>query len=130
VIRIVSVEFCGLDQAHDSGGALPGTERSCEEPVGSAKRHRSDAVLDVIVVDRQIAIFEVASESCPTTQAVVDCFAGGRPVRHLPTLSSEPLAQGFGDGFCTLLTQFKAAGGIEFQLPRLALDLVKGGEVP
>jgi len=38
----------------------------------------------------------------------------------LPTLTSEPLAQGFSDRFCALLTQLLSAGGIEFELPRLA----------
>src|SRR5580692_9580837 len=125
----MSVQLCGLDQANDGGGPLAGAQGAGEEPVGPSQGHRADAVFDVIVVDRQIAIFEVASERCPTTQAVVDCFACGRSVRHLPALTSEPLAQGFGDRFCALLTQLKSAGSIEFQLPCLALDLIKGSEV-
>jgi hypothetical protein len=56
-VRIVSVELCGLNQAHDGSCALAGAERSGEEPVTSAERDRADAVFDVIVVDRQIAIF-------------------------------------------------------------------------
>jgi hypothetical protein len=95
-VRIVSVEFHGLDQAHDGGGPLAGAERSCKEPITSAERHRADAIFDMIVVDWQIAILEVASERCPTTQAVVDCFACGRPVRQLPTLTSEPPWRSFG----------------------------------
>ena len=128
-IWIVAVELRRLDQAHDGGGSLAGAQRSRKEPVASTKRHRADSVFDVIVVDRQIAIFEIASERCPTTQAVIDGFACGRPVRHLLTLTSEPLAQGFGDGFCALLTQLLPAWGIELQVPRLALDFVKRCEV-
>src|SRR5438309_5684124 len=101
-IRIVSVELGRLDEAHDGGGTLASAQRSRKEPVAAAERDRADAVFDVIVVDRQIAIFEVASERCPTAQAVIDCFAGSRPVRHLPSLASEPLAQGFGNGPCAL----------------------------
>ena len=98
-IRIVSIELCGLDQAHHGGSALPGAQGSGEEPVVSAERHGADPVFNMIVVDRQIAIFDVASECCPATQAVVDCFARRRTVWYLVTLSSEPLAQSFRNGF-------------------------------
>ena len=98
-IRIMSIELGGLDEAHDVGGALSGTKGSGKEPVRSAQGHGPDSVLDVIVVDRQIAIVEVASQRRPATEAVVDRFSCGGPVRHLAALSSEPLPQGFRDGF-------------------------------
>jgi len=37
-IRIVSVEFCGLDKAHDGSGTLPSTQGPCKEPVGVENR--------------------------------------------------------------------------------------------
>ena len=35
-IRIVTIEFGGLDQAHDDGCAPPRAQRPCEQPVRSA----------------------------------------------------------------------------------------------
>lgn len=49
-IWIVAVELCELDQAHDGGGALSGTQRTREEPVGSAESDWSDAVFEMVVV--------------------------------------------------------------------------------
>jgi hypothetical protein len=48
----VSVQLCGLDQAHDVGRSLTGTLGAGEEPVVSAKGYWPDPVLEVIVVDR------------------------------------------------------------------------------
>jgi len=49
-----------LDQAHDDGGALTGTQGAGKEPVGSAEGDWADSILDVVVVDRQIAVFKIA----------------------------------------------------------------------
>ena len=51
-MRIVSVEFGGLDQAHDCGGTLAGAQRSSEQPVRPTESHGTDPVFDVVVVDR------------------------------------------------------------------------------
>jgi hypothetical protein len=40
-IRIVAVEFGGLDQAHDYGCTAPRTQRAGEQPVGSTQRHHA-----------------------------------------------------------------------------------------
>ena len=59
-IGIVAVELGRLDQAHDDGSSLTSTQRAGEEPVGPAEGDRADSVLDVVVVDRQIAVFKIA----------------------------------------------------------------------
>jgi hypothetical protein len=40
-IRIVPVEFGGLDEAHDYRCAASRTQRACEQPVGSLMHGRS-----------------------------------------------------------------------------------------
>lgn len=40
-VRIVPVEFRGLDEAHDVAGTLTGAKRSGEQPVGAAERHHA-----------------------------------------------------------------------------------------
>ena len=55
-IWIMSIEFGRLDEAHDVSGALTGTQRAREQLVRSAKSNRPDSILDMIVVDRQIAL--------------------------------------------------------------------------
>ena len=123
-IRVVPVELGGLDKAHDVGRSLAGTLGSGEEPVISAKGYRSDPVLDVIIVDRQIAILKVAGQRRPAAEAIVDRLSCGGAIWHLTALSSEPLAQGFRRGLGSLLTQGSPAIGVEFVLARFALDLI------
>src|ERR1700730_3547429 len=101
----MSVELGGLDEAHDVGGALSSTKGSGEGPVRSAQGHWPYSVLDVIVVDRQIAIVEVSRQRRPAPEAVIDRSSCGRAIRHLAALSGEPLPQGFRGGFGSLLTQ-------------------------
>ncbi len=95
----------GTSEAHDVGGALSSTKGSGEEPVRSAQGHWPDSVLDMIVVDRQIAIVEIAGQRRPASEAVIDRFSCGGTIRHLAALSSEPLPQGFRGGLGSLLTQ-------------------------
>src|SRR5262249_38758763 len=49
-IRIVAVEFGRLDQTHDDGSTLTGTQRAGKEPVGPAEGDWADPVFDVVVV--------------------------------------------------------------------------------
>ena len=79
-VRIVSVEFRGLDQAHDDGGALTGTKGTDKEPVRSTESDRTDSILDVVVVDGQIAIVEVTDQRGPAAQAVLDGFRRRRSI--------------------------------------------------
>src|SRR5579871_2092050 len=97
-MRVVSVEFGGLDQAHDDGGALTGAQGACEQPVRTAECHGADTVFDVVVVYRQIAILEVSCQSGPAARAVVDGFRRRRAIGHLAPLSREPMSEGPGDG--------------------------------
>src|ERR1700690_3102280 len=101
----MSVELGGLDETHDVRGTLTGAKGTREGPVRSPQGHWPDSVLDMIVVDRQIAILEVARQRRPASEAVIDRFSCGGAIRHLAALSSEPLPQGFRGGFGSLLTQ-------------------------
>lgn len=94
-IGVLSVELGGLDETHDVGRSLTGTLGSGKEPVVSAQCYRPDPVFDVDIVDRQIALLELAGESRPASKAIVDRLSCGGAIRHLAALSSEPLVQGF-----------------------------------
>jgi len=52
-VRVMSIEPSTLNQAHHSGTALTGPQRTGEQPVVAANSYRPDLVLDVIVVDGQ-----------------------------------------------------------------------------
>ena len=54
------IELGGLDQAHDGGRALAGTQATGEEPVLPPGRNRANAVLDPVVVDRHLPIVKIA----------------------------------------------------------------------
>jgi hypothetical protein len=75
----MSVELRGLDQAHDGGGALTGAQRTGEEPVGSSEGNRPDSIFDMVIVDRQIAILEVADQGCPAPRLYSMAFALAEP---------------------------------------------------
>src|SRR5208337_903326 len=98
-IRIVPVELGGLDKTHHGGGALTGAKRSGKEPVRSSQSDWPDSVFDMVVVDGQLAIIEVADQGRPTSQAVLDGFPCRRAIRDLAALAGEPLPQGFGYRF-------------------------------
>ena len=62
-IRIMPIEPCRLDQAHDGGRALAPAQRAREQPVRTPDRPGADLVLHPIVVDRCIAVVKVARVS-------------------------------------------------------------------
>ena len=90
-MRIVLVEFGRLDEAHHDSGALASAKGSGKEPVVAAQGHWPDTVLEMVVVDRQIAIVDVADQSCPATQGLLDCLGRSRAVRDLTALPGQPL---------------------------------------
>jgi len=90
-IRIMPVELCGLDQAHDGCRALTGAKRSGKEPVRSSQSDWPDPVFDVVFVDGQLAIIEAADQRRATSQAVLDGFPCRRAIRDLAALSGKPL---------------------------------------
>jgi len=69
------------------------TMHNCKANIGSAQGHWPYSVLDVIVVDRQIAILDVADQRGQTSQAVVDRLPCCRAIRDLAALAGEPLPQ-------------------------------------
>lgn len=70
-VRIEPIELGRLDQAHDSGRAMPPPQRAGEQPVGAPERDRADLVLYPVVVDRQLPIVDAARERSQSLQAVV-----------------------------------------------------------
>ena len=55
----MAVELGGLDQAHDRGRTLAGTQTPGEEPVLPPGGNRANAILDPIVVDRHLTIAKI-----------------------------------------------------------------------
>ena len=67
----MAVELGGLDQAHDRGRTLAGTQTPGEEPVLPPGGNRANAILDPIVVDRHLTIAKIMDQCGPALQAVV-----------------------------------------------------------
>ncbi len=71
---IVAIEFGGLDQAHDGGGAFAGAQAIGEEPILAAERDGPDTVLDPVVVDRYLSIVKIMDQGRPALETVKrDC---------------------------------------------------------
>lgn len=64
-VGVVSIEFGGLDQAHDSCRAFAGTHGACKQPILSPHRDRPDLLFNVIVIDGHSPIVEVARQCRP-----------------------------------------------------------------
>lgn len=62
-MRVVPIELGGLNQAHDRGGALPGPQRSREQPIATAYGPWAYLVLDPIMPTRGLC--RVVSTSRP-----------------------------------------------------------------
>jgi len=93
----MAIEFGGLDQAHDRGGALAGAQAAGEQPVLPAERNRPDLVFDPVVVDRDLSVRQVARQRDPAFQAVVDGFGAGAAIWDLLPLLAQPGIQLIGD---------------------------------
>jgi hypothetical protein len=75
-LRIDIVEFGGLDQRVDGGGAMAAFVRACEGPVLSSDRDAAHGPLGRVVGHAEAAIVEEAGERGPTLEAVVDRLGG------------------------------------------------------
>lgn len=125
--RIMPIELRRLDQAHHRGSAMSGTQRPGEEPVGSSKGNRADAVFHPVVVNGQITVVDVADQRRPATKTVVNRLCGRRSVGHLLAMQAEPLEQQIGQRPGPLLTNLQSLRAVGFgQIP---LDLVQGVEM-
>ena len=69
---VMAVEPGRVDQAHDGRSPLASAQAAGEQPVVAADGNRPDLVLGPVVVDRQMAIIEIARERSPTAKAVID----------------------------------------------------------
>ena len=68
----VPVELGRLQQAHHHCRTFTGQLAADEQPVAASDRPRPHLVLDVVVVDRHIAVAQESRERHPAVQAVVD----------------------------------------------------------
>ncbi len=66
-----------LDQAHDRRRPFAAAQRPGKQPVRASKGPWSNLVLDLIVVDGHRAIFDIASQSQPAFEAVIQGFRRG-----------------------------------------------------
>ena len=62
---IMAIEFGYLNQAHDGGSALAGTQATGEELVLPPGRNRANAVLDPVVVDGHLTIAKIMDQCRP-----------------------------------------------------------------
>ena len=67
----------GLDDGEEDGAALAAIGVADEEPVFLAHGGGTDGVFDLVVVDFQTAVVEVAAEQIPLAQGVVDGLSHG-----------------------------------------------------
>jgi hypothetical protein len=75
-IRVVTVEACRLDQAHNCRGPFAAAQRASKQPVRASKRPGSDLVLDPVVVDGHGAVVQVARQRFPAFKGVVERLGG------------------------------------------------------
>ena len=92
-VGIVAIETRRVHEAHDRRDPLAGTQAAREQPVFSPDGDRPDLVLDPVVVDRQIAIDDLARQCRPSIQAVAEGSGSGRSFGHLPTMHDQPLGR-------------------------------------
>ena len=95
-IRIMPIEPCRLDQAHDGGRALAPAQRAAAAS-SNARSPRGGSGSPPIVVDRCIAVVKVARQRLPALEAVVDGERGAGAFRHALALRDQPPVQRFGD---------------------------------
>src|SRR5665213_3696742 len=86
----VPAELGRLQQAHDDGGPLAGQLAADEEPIFASEGPRPNSVLDVVIVDRHIAVKQEASETHPVVQAVVDRLGDRAAVGHAAAFELQP----------------------------------------
>ena len=67
LVGVVAVELCRLDQTHDGSRSLACAQRAGKKPVVSADGNRTDAVLDVVVINRDAAVFKIPDKRLPSS---------------------------------------------------------------
>jgi hypothetical protein len=86
-VRIVTIQFGGLDQTHHHSGALAGTQRSTEQPVGSPGGHGADSVLEMrlLPVANSVEVQKFFVEQEPPFR-VQPLFAVAKSIRYLKSV--------------------------------------------
>jgi len=119
----VPIEPGGVQQAHDRRRPLARTEAAGEQPILSAQRDRPDQVFDPVVVDAQFAVVDVARESGPAFEAVIDGLGCGTPIGHLVPVCHQPSMQQVGRR--PRLQPSDVKSFVDGQVLDLALDVVQ-----
>lgn len=91
--RVVPVELGGLDQAHHRRSTLAGEFATGEQPSLSSNRPWTDLVFKVVVVERDVAVFEEATERAPPPEAVNQSPRGRASIGYSTSLEFQPVVQ-------------------------------------
>src|ERR1019366_4246158 len=116
----VPVELGRLQQAHDDSRPLAGQLAADEQPVAATKSPGPNSVLDVVVIDRHIAVEQVSTQTHPVVQAVVDRLGDRAAVGHAAAFELQPQMQLLPQGFGSLLAHLQPL--LARQIPGLGLD--------
>lgn len=79
-MRVQTIEFGRVHQAHDRRCTLTRTHRTHEQPIGPADRHRSDLLFEMIIVDCEPAVIHITNQGRPAFQAVVQGLGNARAI--------------------------------------------------
>ena len=80
------IESCRLHQAHHHGRALASKFTAGEEPCPAPHGPGFDLPLQVVVVDRDRAVLQIARQRAPVAKCVVDGARYAAAVRDQPAL--------------------------------------------
>jgi hypothetical protein len=125
-IGVIPVELRQLHQAHHCRCALPGAQRTREQPARTSDSDRPIAILDPVVIDGQRPVIEKARECYPASKAVVDRFWDSRAVGRSPSALRQSLIHRVGDWLRASLPQLVALVGVEFA--RVSLSFAQRAE--
>ena len=123
---LVPIELGRLQQAHHDSRALAGQLAADEEPVAPTQGPGPNSVLDVVVVDRHVAVQQVSAKPHPVLQAVVDRLGNCAAIGHAGALQFEPRMHFLPQGLGSLLTQLQPL--LAAQSPGVSLDTVQPGD--
>lgn len=89
--RIMPIELGTLDQTHHRGTALARTQRTSKQPIVASDGNRSDLILDIVVINRQLTITDKTRESTPAFEAVIQRLGRSCAIGDLLPIQNHPL---------------------------------------
>ena len=122
-IRIVPIELCRTDQAHDRYSPLSRPQRTCKQPVRAVDSPPPDLIFHPIVIHGNVTVVQVARERRPSLETVVERLPDRRAVRHAFSLNDHPPVQRISNRLATLLSHDEPL--LWRRVSNLALDVVR-----